>query len=282
MVDIRSEVNRELVMRFVSDIANGNRFYSDLNSFQMQQRRTLSKLPLQANFYPMSSASFLQDSTSRVSLLSAQSQAVASLRPGELEVVLDRRLQQDDNRGLGQGVTDNKLTASLYQLLLEDRRGGAQEVGGASVEHLSLLAHLTSLSLCHPPITMVAPSGGRLPKLRPFLPLRSSLPCDVHLLNLRTLEDAQEAESPSQEVALLLHRKGFDCSSAPEPPLQCTWSAHEEVNLDDLFSPLRFRSVRRSGLTLLREDDEPESAQQQQRITRLRPMEISAFRVEIE
>lgn len=66
-----------------------------------------------------------------------------------------------------------------------------QEVGGASVEHLSLLAHLTSLSLCHSPITMVAPSDSQLPKLRPFLPLRSSLPCDVHLLNLRTLEDTQ-------------------------------------------------------------------------------------------
>lgn len=45
---------------------------------------------------------------------------------GELELVLDRRLQQDDNRGLGQGVTDNKLTASLYHLLLEDRGGGAK------------------------------------------------------------------------------------------------------------------------------------------------------------
>lgn len=284
MVDIRSEVNRELAMRLVSNVANGNKFYSDLNSFQMQQRRTLSKLPLQANFYPMSSASFLQDSTSRLSLLSAQSQAVASLRPGELEVVLDRRLQQDDNRGLGQGVTDNKLTASLYHLLLEDRRGGAQEVGGASVEHLSLLAHQTSLSVCHPPITMVTHGDSQLPKLRPFLPLRSSLPCDVHLLNLRTLEDTQEAGTPSQEVALLLHRKGFDCSSAPEPSLQCTWSAHEEVNLEDLFSPLQFRSVRRSGLTLLREDDEVQSAQQQQppHISRLRPMEISAFRVEID
>uniref|UniRef100_A0A8P4GJJ8 Alpha-mannosidase n=1 Tax=Dicentrarchus labrax TaxID=13489 RepID=A0A8P4GJJ8_DICLA len=230
MVDIRSEVNRELAMRIVSNVASGNRFYSDLNSFQMQQRRTLAKLPLQAHFYPMTSASFLQDETSRVSLLSAQSQAVASLRPGELEVILDRRLQQDDNLGLGQGITDNKLTASLYQLLLEDRRGGAQEVGGASVQHLSLLAHLTSLSLCHPPITMVATSDSQLPKLRPFLPLQSSLPCDVHLLNLRTLEDTQEAGSPSQEVALLLHRKGFDCSSAPEPPLQCSWSAHEEVD----------------------------------------------------
>lgn len=46
-------------------------------------------------------------------------------------MVLDRRLQQDDNRGLGQGVTDNKLTASLYHLLLEDRRGMAQVRVGA-------------------------------------------------------------------------------------------------------------------------------------------------------
>lgn len=41
-------------------------------------------------------------------------------------MILDRRLLQDDNRGLGQGVTDNKLTASLYQLLVEERRGGAK------------------------------------------------------------------------------------------------------------------------------------------------------------
>lgn len=40
-------------------------------------------------------------------------------------MVLDRRLQQDDNRGLGQGVTDNKVTASLYDLLLEDRTAEA-------------------------------------------------------------------------------------------------------------------------------------------------------------
>ncbi|XP_058473387.1 alpha-mannosidase 2 isoform X2 [Solea solea] len=284
MVDIRSEANRELVMRLVSNVANGNRFYSDLNGFQMQQRRTLAKLPLQANFYPMSSAAFLQDASSRLTLLSAQSQGVASLRPGELEVVLDRRLQQDDNRGLGQGVTDNKLTANLYNLLLEDRKGG--EVGGASVEHLSLLAHLTSLSLCHPPITMFAPSHHQLPKLRPFRPLHSSLPCDIHLLNLRTLEDAQEAESPSQEAALLLHRKGFDCNSAPEPAPVCTWSVHEEVNLHDLFSPLHFRSIRRSGLTLLPEDkeEEVESAWHQQppHVAQLRPMEISAYRVRLD
>ncbi|KAF0031814.1 hypothetical protein F2P81_016369 [Scophthalmus maximus] len=246
-VDIRSEFNRELVMRLVSDVANGNSFFTDLNGFQMQQRRTLEKLPLQANFFPMSSSSFLQDAASRLTLLSAQSQAVAALRPGELELVLDRRLQQDDNRGLGQGVTDNKLTDNLYHLLLEDRRGDAQEVGRASVEHLSLLAHLTSLSLCHPPLTMFAPVDNQLPKIHPFRPLRSSLPCDVHLLNLRTLED-------------------------------------DHVNLDQLFSPLQFRSVRPSGLTLLRDDDHQESAQQHPptHMVRLQPMEISAYRVTLD
>uniref|UniRef100_A0A8C9XJD3 Alpha-mannosidase n=1 Tax=Sander lucioperca TaxID=283035 RepID=A0A8C9XJD3_SANLU len=182
-VDIRSEFNRELAMRLVSDVANGNRFYSDLNGFQMQQRRTLAKLPLQANFYPMSTAAFLQDSASRLTLLAAQSQAVAALRPGELELVLDRRLQQDDNRGLGQGVTDNKLTASLFQLLLEDRRGGAK---------------VRRRGLCEGLI------DNQLPKFRPFLPLRSSLPCDVHLLNLRTLEDAQVTSGDYSHTDMLL------------------------------------------------------------------------------
>lgn len=51
----------------------------------------------------------------------------------------------------------------------------------------------------------------------------------------------QEAESPSQEVALLLHRKGFDCSSDPKMPLQCTWSEHEEVT--EITRCLRFSEI---------------------------------------
>ena len=40
---------------------------------------------------------------------------------GSMEVMLDRRLVQDDWRGLGMGVMDNVITPSSFVLLLETR-----------------------------------------------------------------------------------------------------------------------------------------------------------------
>lgn len=43
-------------------------------------------------------------------------------------MMLDRRLSKDDERGLGQGVKDNKLTAAHFRILVETRAKAITEV----------------------------------------------------------------------------------------------------------------------------------------------------------
>ena len=80
----------------------------------MIRRKRYSKLPIQANFYPMPSMGYIQDTKSRLSLISGQPLGATSAGSGQLEVMLDRRLMQDDNRGLFQGIQDNKVIQDVY------------------------------------------------------------------------------------------------------------------------------------------------------------------------
>jgi hypothetical protein len=63
-----------------------------------------------------------------------------------------------------------------------------QAPGDRSTSYPSLLSHLTSMYLNTPPLALpVAKTRLPGPDLRSFHPLASALPCDFHLLNLRTL-----------------------------------------------------------------------------------------------
>ena len=65
--------------------------------------------------------SYLEDDKSRLTLVVDHSQAVASLHPGRLEVILDRRSSQDDGRGLEEEVMDTRPMTHKYNLLFERR-----------------------------------------------------------------------------------------------------------------------------------------------------------------
>ena len=107
-------------MRFSTDIDSGDEFFTDLNGFQMiKRKRRLDKLPIGAQYYPIPSMAYIQDHKSRLTLVSKQPLGGSSLKPGQLEIMMDRRLSQDDNRGLFQGVSDNQITPHTFYLVLE-------------------------------------------------------------------------------------------------------------------------------------------------------------------
>lgn len=280
IVDIRSVHNREIVMRISSKINNQNRYYTDLNGYQIQPRRTMGKLPLQANVYPMSTMAYIQDASHRLTLLSAQSLGASSMASGQIEVFMDRRLMQDDNRGLGQGVHDNKITANLFRILLEKRNGvNTEEDKKSPVSYPSLLSHMTSAFLNHPFLPMVL--SGQLPSpavelLSEFPLLQSSFPCDIHLVNLRTIQ-SKVGKGYSDEAALILHRKGFDCQfSSRGMGVPCS-TTQGKMSVPKLFNNFAVESLVPSSLSLMHS---PPDAQNTSEVS-LSPMEISTFRIRL-
>ena len=145
---------------------------------------------------------------------------------GWLEVMLDRRLMQDDNRGLGQGVKDNLVTSETFRLLLEKRHSSASvssscafcmtimksiffsKQPSAALVYPSLSAHTAIDNLLHPVLLLLSGAPSLLPKLPPYSALKSTFPCDLHLVNFRTLFTSQPTVT---ESAVILHRRGFDC-----------------------------------------------------------------------
>ena len=92
----------------------------------------------------------------------------------------------------------------------------------------SLVSHLSSLQLIHPivglPLKTTAQSSAA--SLRSsFKALQQDLPCELHLLNLRMMQNKEDNPDlrfqPREDTALLLHRLGVDCSF-PSKALLCT------------------------------------------------------------
>ncbi|XP_052824584.1 alpha-mannosidase 2 isoform X2 [Octopus bimaculoides] len=126
-VNIKSFRDREVIMRLQTDIKNPNQtFFTDQNGFQMIGRRNQPRLHVEANYYPVTTMVMLEDDLRRLSLHVDHSHGVACLETGMVEVMLDRQLSYDDERGLGQGVEDIKPVISKFVLHLEPRYKGKQ------------------------------------------------------------------------------------------------------------------------------------------------------------
>ncbi|UJR31177.1 hypothetical protein I4U23_018684 [Adineta vaga] len=242
----------ELALRFTTGIKNGDDFFTDLNGFQVFQRtmtirrKTYSKIPLQGNVYPMPAMAYIEDDHMRFSVIAGQPSGVASLKSGVVDVFLDRRLTRDDNRGVGQGVTDNREVISTFKLLFEPRQTAADLT--SLTGYPTLLAHHQSMELLYPIHVLQTTSNLRIHQNELNLFVKTNLfPSDYHLVNLRTLNENRDDSKyiPSKNMALIVRRFAYDCDDNYDNLFH-----FEKPSFEHFFPTNQIQSVDQTTLSL--------------------------------
>uniref|UniRef100_A0A674B161 Glycosyl hydrolase family 38 C-terminal domain-containing protein n=1 Tax=Salmo trutta TaxID=8032 RepID=A0A674B161_SALTR len=160
-------VNTEAVLRTKTSLKNNRTLFTDDNGYQMMKRpsRTFVNDTVARNYYPMVRMAYIEDESSRLVLLSERAHGASSQSEGELEVMLHRRLWNNQEWTLSYNLTLND--SSVVRPVLWMTLG--------SLAATSSLYQREALELQHRPVVMPI---DRSP-IRPVV-----LPDNLHLLTL--------------------------------------------------------------------------------------------------
>uniref|UniRef100_A0A4W5JMF9 Alpha-mannosidase n=1 Tax=Hucho hucho TaxID=62062 RepID=A0A4W5JMF9_9TELE len=162
-------VNTEAVLRTKTSLKNNRTLFTDDNGYQMMKRpsRMFVNDTVARNYYPMVRTAYIEDDSSRLVLLSERAHGASSQSEGELEVMLHRRLWNNQEWTLGYNLTLND--SSVVRPVLWMTLG--------SLAATSSLYQREALELQHRPVVMKEPRTGS--PIRPVV-----LPDNLHLLTL--------------------------------------------------------------------------------------------------
>ena len=254
--------DREVVMRLTSNIKNERSFYTDQSGLGVIRRDWTEGLSLAGNHFPVTQAVYLQDTGHRLTLVVDHATGASSVQEGHLELMVDRRTMFDDARGMGEGVTDSRATYHNYWILLEPRDPSIAAESDI-VPALSPLATVLSRYLDNPSAILSSTSTASASTTSL---MKSGLPCDHHLINLRSWSPRV---SDTVSALMILQRTGPDCSWATLTMTECVTPAPAPV-IKWKYNQARYSSVTLTGNFV---------GSRKNSLFSLSPMEIAAYNV---
>ena len=265
----RSLVGKEVVSKFTSSIASHGELLTDSNGREMLLRKrnfrptwNLTQTePVAGNYYPINAAVAIRDAAAQLTVLVDRSQGAGSIVDGSLELMVHRRLLQDDARGVGEPHDETQDITPYYRA--DGYYGGPGGVHSGpglvvrgthavSVEPPATAARvwrpLADRVFAKPALlfrggrTMHRSTPGEQVSVGPgnsptgVSPLAQSLPPNVAVMTLLSL-------SPGSLLLRLAHQFGLNEDAVLSKP------AH--VDLASLFDPtaLKISSAREVSLT---------------------------------
>ncbi|XP_072346983.1 lysosomal alpha-mannosidase [Scyliorhinus torazame] len=290
-IPIRDNIGKEVISRFDTPLKTDGIFYTDSNGREILARRrnyrptwNLSQTePVAGNYYPVNSRIYIKDGKIQLTVLTDRSQGGSSIKDGSLELMVHRRLLYDDNRGVGEALSEPGYDGK--GLIVRGKHLVFLETVDDSAELHRLQAQAEYMA----PWTIMAEGAGtpyssHLNHVSEFSALKEELPHNLHLLTL--------AQWDSHSFLIRLeHQFELGESSVYSKPVT--------VDLTNLFSAFEITSVEEMSLGFnQRKDDvsrltwktvqELHSVKTASRhkdtskhMVVLNPMEIRTFRIHI-
>lgn len=225
-IPVDDNEGKEIITRFKTNIQNNGVFYTDANGREMKRRKRNhqetfqlnNSEPVSGNYYPITSLIFIEDKGYRLSVMTDRAQGGGSIRDGEMELMLHRRLLKDDILGVEEPLNEKGIngtglvTRGIHKLFLTRPKESAQ------------MHRFEGERMMFRPITSFMEANNpakQLTKLEYTALNSSKLPENVHILTLELLGD----------TSILLRLEHFF-----EKKEHQNYSQTEYFNLDGLFS----------------------------------------------
>lgn len=109
-----NRIGREYVIKYVTNLINHDEFFTDSNGRQIIKRKRDRRATYEfdyidvipANYYPVTNKIFINDDRLKIAVLTDRAQGGTSGVDGEIELMLHRRLFDDDNLGLLEALNE--------------------------------------------------------------------------------------------------------------------------------------------------------------------------------
>ncbi|XP_034939557.1 lysosomal alpha-mannosidase isoform X1 [Chelonus insularis] len=243
-IPINDSIGKEVIIKYESNLKSKNTFYTDSNGREMLMRvrnyRPTWNLsleePVAGNYYPVTSKIFLEDKERkmRLTILNDRAQGGSSMADGELEVMLHRRLLNDDAFGVGEALNESAFGTGLVA------KGTHYLVGGKldDLVSMAMMEKYLAVELALRPWPLLTPINMSFDQwhnthLTQHIGLRKPLPANLQILTLEPWKD---------NMILLRLEHLFEIGEDSE------LSQPVEINLVDLFMNFDIIAVRETSL----------------------------------
>ncbi|XP_033223798.1 lysosomal alpha-mannosidase-like [Belonocnema kinseyi] len=122
-IDINDGIGKEIITKYTTDLNSNGEFSTDSNGREMLKRERNKRQtwnlelaePIAGNYYPVTTKISLSDEDRKLKMavLTDRAQGGSSLKDGEIELMLHRRLLKDDAFGVGEALNETAYGTGL-------------------------------------------------------------------------------------------------------------------------------------------------------------------------